>query len=155
MNVPDRYRHAAIPHLMVDGAAEAIRFYTKAFGGHELFRIADPEGTIIHAEVSIKGSTIMVGDADEPFKAPDAAGGSTVGLHVYVDDVDAFTDQAVRAGATLLQPPTDMFYGARSAMLKDPFGHVWVFLTHTEDLSAEEITRRGTDLLSTGSLFPH
>ncbi|WP_026413291.1 VOC family protein [Actinomadura oligospora] len=145
-SVPERYRYAAVPHVMVDGAAEAIRFYAEAFGGEELFRIATPEGQIIHAEVAIQGSVIMVGDADGPFRAPSASGGSTTGLHVYVDDVDAFSAQAVRAGAEVLQPPTDMFYGARQVMLRDPFGHLWVFLTHTEDLSPEEIARRGTEL---------
>ncbi|MFC5185504.1 VOC family protein [Actinomadura harenae] len=144
--VPERYRYAAVPHVMVDGAAEAIRFYGEAFGGEELFRIAAPEGQIIHAEVAIQGSVIMVGDADGPFRAPTASGGSTVGIHVYVDDVDTFSAQAVRAGAEVLQPPTDMFYGARQVMLRDPFGHLWVFLTHTEDLSSEEIARRGTEL---------
>lgn len=153
-SVPERYRYAAVPHLMVDGAAKAIRFYAEAFGGEELFRIADPEGQIAHAEISIKGSVLMVGDADGPFKAPGAAGGSTVGLHIYVDDVDTLSAQAVRAGAELLQPPTDMFYGARSAMLRDPFGHLWVLLTRTEDLSSEEIARRGTELLKGGSLLP-
>ncbi|GGV31085.1 glyoxalase [Actinomadura cremea] len=148
---PERYSYAAIPHLMVEDAAEAIRFYADAFGGEELFRIADPEGRILHAEVSISGSVLMVGDADDPFKAPGAAGGSTVGLHIYVDDVDALSDQAVRAGVEVLQPPTDMFYGARSSMLRDPFGHLWVFLTHTEDLSSEEIARRGTELLAQNS----
>jgi PhnB protein len=132
---------------MVDGAAEAIRFYAEAFGGEELFRIADPAGAILHAEVSIKGSTVMVGDGGRPFKAADAAGAPTVGIHVFVDDVDALSEQALRAGAELLQPPTDMFYGARSVILRDPFGHLWIFLTHTEDLPLDEITRRGTDLL--------
>lgn len=74
-SVPERYRYAAVPHVMVDGAAEAIRFYAEAFGGKELFRIADLEGRIAHAEVSIDGLVIMVGDADGPFKAPGAAGG--------------------------------------------------------------------------------
>ncbi|MEV5574775.1 VOC family protein [Spirillospora sp. NPDC052269] len=145
-SVPDRYRYAAVPHVMVDGAAEAIRFYAEAFGGEELFRIATPEGQIIHAEVAVQDSVIMVGDADGPFRAPSASGGSTVGIHVYVDDVDTFTAQAADAGAEVLQPPTDMFYGARQAMLRDPFGHLWVFLTHTEDLTSEEIARRGTEL---------
>ena len=144
--IPSRYRYAAIPHVMVNGAAEAIRFYAEAFGGEELFRIAGPDGRIMHAEVDIKGSTIMVGDTDGPFVAP--GDGTTVGVHLYVDDVDAFGEQAVQAGAELLQPPTDMFYGARQIMLKDPFGHVWVFLTHTEDLSLEEISRRGNALLA-------
>ncbi|RJL35548.1 VOC family protein [Bailinhaonella thermotolerans] len=152
---PERYRYAAIPHLMVDGAAEALRFYAEAFDGEELFRVADPAGRVLHAEISVKGSVVMVGDADAPFQDPVAAGGSTVGLHVYVEDVDALSEQAARAGAEVLQPPADMFYGARSAILRDPFGHVWVFLTHTEDLPPEEIARRGSELLrGGGDVFP-
>ncbi len=146
--VPDRYRYAAIPHVMVDGAAAAIQFYVRAFGAEEVFRIAGPDGRILHAEVDVSGSVFMVGDAEEPFSAPGEAGGSTVGLHVYVDDVDALYDRAAGAGAELLQPPTDMFYGDRTIMLRDPFGHIWVFLTHKEDLPPEEVARRGTELLA-------
>jgi PhnB protein len=146
--VPHRYRYAAIPHVMVEGAAAAIEFYAGAFGAEELFRIAGPDGRVLHAEIAIGGSVVMVGDAGGAFQAPGQIGGSTVGLHVYVTDVDALCARAVEAGAQLLQPPTDMFYGARTVMLKDPFGHLWVFLTHTEDLSVEEIARRGTELLA-------
>ena len=139
---PDRYRHAVIAHIMIDGAAEAIDFYGEAFGAEELFRLAGPDGEIMHAEIDVHGSVLMLGDAAGIFKSPTEAGGSTVGLHVYFDDVDALTERAVAAGAELLQPPTDMFYGARNAMLRDPYGHVWVFLTHLEDVPQEEFARR-------------
>jgi PhnB protein len=145
--VPDRYRYAAVPHVMVDGAAEAIAFYTTAFGAEEIMRIARPDGRILHAEIRIRDSVLMVGDGDGEFLSPRKAGGTTVGLHVYVEDVDALYSRAVTAGAEALQPPTDMFYGDRTIMLKDPFGHVWVFLTHIEDLSPEEVARRGNELL--------
>lgn len=148
--VPERYRYAAIPHIMIDGAAAAIDFYAAAFGAEELMRIAHPDGTILHAELRVGGSVVMVGDADGAFLAPSAAGGTTVGLHVYVENVDAVHDRAVAAGATSLQPPTDMFYGDRTIMLKDPFGHVWVFLTHVHDLPVEEIAARGAELLRAG-----
>ncbi|MFC3737983.1 VOC family protein [Paractinoplanes deccanensis] len=86
----------------------------------------------------------MVGDAYPPFVSPGTAGGTTVGLHVYVDEVDALHERAVAAGATSMQPPTDMFYGDRTIMLRDPFGHLWVFLTHLIDMPVDEIVARGT-----------
>jgi|SRR5699024_1014088 len=146
---PSRYRNAVIAHVMIDGAADAIDFYKKAFDAIELFRIASPDGRIIHAEIQIGGSTLMVGDADPPFHDPKTAGGTTVGLHVYVDNVEEMTAQAIQAGAGEIQPAQDMFYGARQSMVEDPFGHVWVLLTHTEDLSPEEIMGRGNRLLAT------
>lgn len=146
--IPTRYEKAAIAHVMVDGADAAIRFYTEAFGAEELFRIAHPDGRVLHAEVAIAGSVVMVGDADGSFGSPRMLGATTVGLHVYVDDVDSLGERAVRAGAELLQEPTDMFYGDRTVMLRDPFGHVWVFLTHQEDLEIDEIARRGNELLA-------
>ncbi len=146
--MPARYRNAAIAHVMVDGASAAIRFYSRAFGAEEVFRVGGPDGRIVHAEVDIQGSVFMLGDAEGEFRAPGEAGGSTVGLHVFVEDVDALGARATEAGAEMLQPPTDMFYGARTVMLKDPFGHVWVFLTQSEDPSPEEIARRGNELLA-------
>ena len=144
--MPTRYRAAAIAHVMVDGAERAMSFYTDAFGAEPLFKITYPDGTVVHAEMSIQGSVFMVGDAAAPFAAP--SGGTSVGLHVYVDDLNQFGDRAARAGAEILQEPMDMFYGDRTIMLRDPFGHVWVFLTHVEDLSPAEIERRGTELLA-------
>ncbi|RFC77931.1 VOC family protein [Streptomyces sp. AcE210] len=148
-NVPETYRNAVIAHVMVDGAATAIDFYAKAFGAEELFRIDGPDGRVLHAEVSVQGATIMLGDAEGPvFSAPTAIGGTTVGLHVFVDDVDALTDRAVAAGAELLQPPADQFHGDRTSILRDPYGHVWVFLTHLEDLTSHEIARRAQELFN-------
>lgn len=128
MEIPEHYKYAVIPHIMVDGAAEAIKFYVKAFGASELFRLDGDDGRIVHAEISVRGSTLMLGDADAPF-SPTGEGGASVALHVYVPDVDALTAQAVAAGAELLSSPTDMPYGARQSMLRDPFGHIWIFLT--------------------------
>ncbi|MFD7630543.1 VOC family protein [Streptomyces sp. NPDC059851] len=147
--VPDRYRHAVIPHIMVDDAAAAIDFYERAFGAHEDFRLDAPGGGILHAEIRIGGSTLMLGDAsvDEAeaaaFVAPASlGGGTTVTLHVFVPDVDSLAERARAAGAEILQPPTDMFHGDRTVVLKDPSGHIWVFLTHLEDVSEAEIRLR-------------
>lgn len=128
MEIPEHYRYAVIPHAIVDGAAKAIEFYAEAFGASELFRLDGEDGRIVHAEISVQGSTLMLGDGDASF-APPSGGGASVILHVYVPDVDALTDRAVSAGAELLSPPADMPYGARQSTLRDPFGHVWIFLT--------------------------
>lgn len=145
--IPETYRNAVVAHIMVDGATNAIDFYTRAFGADELFRLDGPDGRVVHAEVRIQGSTIMLGDAEGPlFSAPTAVGTTTVGLHVFVDDVDALAQRATAAGAELLQPPADQFHGDRTAMLKDPYGHVWIFLTHLEDLTPDEVARRAREL---------
>lgn len=133
---------------MVTDADQAMAFYADAFGAEEVFRVAGPNEIVLHAEMVIAGSLFMVGDVAEPFAAPASGQGSVVGLHVYVDAVDALTERAVAAGAELLQEPQDMFYGDRSAMLRDPFGHVWVFLQHLVDLSPQEIAARGRELVA-------
>ncbi|MGW5431697.1 VOC family protein [Streptomyces sp. NPDC004059] len=144
--VPEIYRNAVVAHIMVDGAADAIDFYARAFGAEELFRLEAPDGRIVHAEVRIQGSTIMLGDAEGPlFRAPTAIGGTTVGLHVFVEDVDALARRAAAAGAEVLQPPADQFHGDRTTMVKDPYGHVWIFLTHLEDLTPDEVARRARE----------
>ncbi|WP_330461603.1 VOC family protein [Streptomyces sp. NBC_00820] len=147
--IPDRYRYAVIPHIMVDDAAAAIDFYQRAFDARENFRLGAPGGGILHAEITIGKSALMLGDAglDEAenasFAAPTALGGGTsVTLHVFVPDVDGVAERAEAAGAEILQPPKDMFHGDRTVILKDPSGHIWVFLTHVEDVSQEEIRRR-------------
>ncbi|MER7706467.1 VOC family protein [Kitasatospora sp. NPDC097605] len=142
--VPGRYRYAAVPHIMVDDAGAAIDFYVRAFGAREDIRIDGPGGGVLHAEVSIGRSVLMLGDAGDgaPFTAPAVLGGTSVALHVYVPDVDALVERAAAAGAEVLQPPTDMFHGDRTAVLKDPSGHVWIFLTHLEDLTPDELLRR-------------
>jgi PhnB protein len=128
MEIPQHYKYAVIPHIMVNGAAEAIEFYSEAFGATELFRLDGDGERIIHAEISVQDSTVMLGDAEAPFAAPERDRAS-VALHVYVADVDALTARAVAAGAELLSSPANMSYGARQSMMRDPFGHVWIFLT--------------------------
>ncbi|MFH9135540.1 VOC family protein [Streptomyces sp. NPDC017524] len=152
IEIPDRYRYAVIPHVMVDDAAAAIDFYQRAFGARVDFVIDAPGGGVHHAEITIGRSALMLGDsgADEAetasFAAPTSLGGGTsVMLHVFVSDVDALAERARAAGAEVLQPPTDMFHGDRTVILKDPSGHLWVFLTHKEDVSEEELRRRLAD----------
>ncbi|MFI8090815.1 VOC family protein [Streptomyces sp. NPDC086080] len=147
--IPDRYRYAVIPHIMVDDAAAAIDFWRRAFGAQENFRVDAPGGGILHAEITIGRSVLMLGDAgtDEAeagsFRAPVSLGGGTsVALHVFVPDVDGLAERAAAVGAEILQPPTDMFHGDRTAVLKDPSGHIWVFLTHREEVTEEELRRR-------------
>ncbi|MDT0393119.1 MULTISPECIES: VOC family protein [Streptomyces] len=149
VEIPDRYRYAVVPHIMVDDAAAAIDFYGRAFGAREDFRVDAPNGGILHAEITVGRSVLMLGDAstDEAeagsFTAPATLGGGTsVTLHVFVPDVDGLAQRAEAAGAEILQPPTDMFHGDRTVVLKDPSGHIWVFLTHLEDVSEEELRRR-------------
>lgn len=141
---PARYADVVIPHIYVEGAAEAVGFYARAFGAEELFRIAAPDGSIVHSELRICGATVMLGDPDgRLYGEPRRLGACTAGLHLIVDDNAAVLARAVAAGCEQIQPPTDMFYGANSASLRDPFGHVWVLLTWKEDLPPEEMERRG------------
>ena len=140
---PERYRNAIVPHIYIDGADRAIAFYVRAFGAVELFRIAAPNGKIVHAELDIAGSVIMLGDPDHRlYEEPRTLGACTAGLHIMTDDDAALIERAVRAGCELIQPPTPMLYGARSASVRDPFGHVWVVLAWVEDLSPQEVQAR-------------
>ncbi|MFJ7158735.1 VOC family protein [Streptomyces sp. NPDC101118] len=147
--VPDRYLRSVVPHIAVADAVAAIDFYRRAFGAREDFRVDAPGGGVLHAEVSIGGSVLMLGDVSTEeaegaaFTSPAAlGGGTTVTLHVFVPDVDALAARAAAAGAEVVQPPTDMFHGDRTAVLRDPSGHLWVFLTHVEDVPEEELRRR-------------
>jgi PhnB protein len=145
--IPDGY-HAVTPYLSIKGAAEAIEFYKRAFNATEIFRLVAPSGEIGHAEIKVGDSPIMLADACEEsgFRSPASLGGSTVGLHLYVQDVDALFAHALGAGAKSVRPVQDQFYGDRSGTLEDPFGHVWFLATHKEDLSPEEINRRADAL---------
>ncbi len=145
--IPEGY-HSVTPYLGIDGAAAAIEFYKQAFGAIELFRLVAPGGEIGHAEIRIGNSPIMLADgcAEGPFRSPRALGGSSIGLHVYVDDVDALFARAVAAGAKVVRPLQDQFYGDRTGTLEDPYGHVWFLATHKEDLTPEEIDRRAQAL---------
>lgn len=141
--IPEGY-HAVTPYLCVQGAASAIEFYRRAFGAREVMRIEAPGGKIGHAEVAIGDSRIMLADEypEMNFRSPRAIGGSPVHIHLYVDDVDKTFPQAVAAGAKVLKPVVDQFYGDRSGSLEDPFGHVWHVATHKENLSPEEMQKR-------------
>ncbi|MEU9039063.1 VOC family protein [Streptomyces sp. NPDC048352] len=145
--VPERYRTAVVPHIMVTDAAEALSFYVRAFGAVEDFRLDAPGGGVLHAEIRIGEAVLMLGDAAEaPFASPAELGGTSAALHVYVPDVDALVRTAVAAGAELLQEPADQFHGDRTAHLRDPSGHLWVFLTHLEDVSGAELAARAAGL---------
>jgi PhnB protein len=150
-SIPEGY-HSITPYLAVDGAADAIAFYKAAFGATEVMRMAAPGGKVGHAEVEIGGSRIMLADEhpEMGFRSPKAIGGSPVSLHLYVEDVDAVTRQAVAAGAKERRPVRDQFYGDRSGTLEDPFGHVWHIATHKEDLSPDELKRRAEEAMKQG-----
>jgi PhnB protein len=136
--------HTLTPYLIVDGAAQAIAWYTQTFNGKELMRLSAPGGKIGHAEVEIGDSRIMLADESPTHdaKAPGAFGGSPVSLLLYVPDIDATVARAAAAGATIKAPAEDKFYGDRMATLVDPFGHTWSVATHIEDVSEAEIQRR-------------
>ena len=140
--IPDGY-HSVTPYLTVKGAARAIEFYAKAFGAKELFRMPAPGGTIGHAEIQIGDSRVMLADENEMgAKSPQTVGGTPVGLMLYVQDVDATVKRAVDAGAKLVRPVENQFYGDRSGGILDPFGHSWFVGTHVEDVPPEELERR-------------
>ena len=141
---------AVTAYLIVKGAVRALDFYRRAFGATEIYRLAEPSGRIGHSEFQIGGSTLMLADEypDWGALAPTSLGGTPVKLHLRVDDVDAFMKRAVAAGATELRAPKDEFFGERSGMLADPFGHHWHVSTRIEDVSPEEMQRRFTAVLS-------
>lgn len=135
---------ALSPYLIVKGAADAIAFYTKAFGAKELFRLTDPSGKIGHAELAINKARFMLADEYPDFGAlsPVTVGGSPVSLHLYVENVDQTVEQATAAGATLLRAVKDEFFGDRTGMLTDPFGHRWHLATRKENVAPEEMQER-------------
>jgi PhnB protein len=141
--IPSNYP-VVTPYLAIHRAAEAIEFYKQAFGAVERMRMPAPGGKIGHAELEIAGGLIMLADEhpDIDFRGPSARGGTSVLIHLYVADVDAFCDRAVRAGARLVRPVSDQFYGDRSGQLQDPYGHMWSIATHVEDVSPDEMRRR-------------
>ncbi len=141
--VPDEHQ-ALSPYLIVKSAAQAIAFYGRAFGAKERFRLSEPSGKIGHAELEIGRCRMMLADEYPDFGAlsPVTIGGSPVALHLYVEDVDAIVAQATAAGATLLRPIQDEFFGDRTAMLADPFGHKWHIATRKENVSPEDMQKR-------------
>lgn len=149
--VPDTH-HSITPYLIISGAAEAIAFYKEVFGAEELMRLDTPGGTIGHAEIKIGDSIVMLSDENPEMgaKGPGAYGGSPVMMHLYIEGVDGVVERAVAAGAELVRPVQDQFYGDRSGMIKDPFGYVWNVSMHVEDVSPEEIERRMAEMCKEG-----
>ena len=141
--IPTGY-HTVTPYLMVRDAATALEFYKKAFGAVELMRFPGPGGKIMHAEVKIGDSPVMLADEmpEMGHVGPQTLGGAGVSMLLYVKDVDASFKQAIAAGATEKRPVEDQFYGDRTGTLVDPFGHVWSISTHKEDVSMEEMQKR-------------
>jgi PhnB protein len=141
--IPKGY-HAVTPYLSVQGAADAIAFYKKAFGAKEVMRMPGPGGTIGHAEIQVGDSRIMLADEfpEMNFRSPRAIGGTSVTIHLYVQDADKVAKKAVASGAKVLRPVADQFYGDRSGSLEDPFGHVWHIATHMEDIPMKELKKR-------------
>jgi PhnB protein len=141
--IPEGYR-AITPYLIVQGAAQAIDFYKHCFGAIETVRMPDPKGKIGHAEIKIGDSMVMLADEhpEMGYRGPHSLGGSSVSILLYIDEVDAVFERAVKAGATVMRPLADQFYGDRSGTLQDPFGHLWTIATHIEDVAPEEMKRR-------------
>jgi len=139
---PEGY-HSVTPYLTVDGAEEAIRFYTEAFGATEILRLP-MGGKIGHAEIRIGDSVVMLADEwpDYGKLGPKSRGGATSGLMIYLEDVDVAFERAVAAGGTVERPVEDQFYGDRSGTITDPFGHSWTLSTHVEDIAEDELQRR-------------
>ena len=141
--IPEGY-HSVTPYLIFNGASDAIAFYKKALGAKEIMRMDAPGGRVGHAELQIGDSRIMLADEHPELQAlsPKTIGGSPVTLHLYVENVDAAVERAIAAGATLVRPVADQFYGDRTGGIEDPFGYRWFIATHKEDLTMEEIRRR-------------
>ena len=141
--VPDGY-HTVSPYLAVEDAATAIDYYKKAFGATERVRMEAPDGKIGHAELEIGDSIVMLSDPmpQASTKPPKELGGTSAGVFLYVDDVDAVVKRAVDAGATVTMEVADQFWGDRFGTVTDPFGHVWSVATHVEDVPPAEMAER-------------
>jgi len=149
--IPASYRRVT-PALVVKGAEKALAFYDEVFGATERMRFPGPGQTIAHAEIEIGDSVLIVED-EFPYrgtKAPEPEGveGTPFSLFLYVEDVDAVVEQAVKLGAQLKRSPENQFYGDRDGYIVDPFGHGWTIASHIEDVSAEELTRRMTEMMT-------
>ncbi len=152
--IPDGY-HRVTPALVVNGGVKALEFYAEVFGATERMRFPGPGGTIAHAEIQIGDSVVIVEDAS-PYmgtKAPPAGGleGTPTFLFLYVEDVDAVIERAVKLGASLQRPPQDQFYGDRDGFIVDPFGHGWTIATHVEDVAPDEMMRRMAESFQQGA----
>jgi PhnB protein len=150
--IPEGY-HSLTPYLSLDDAGKAIEFYKRAFGAEERVRMPAPDGRIAHAELQIGDSILMLSDMFEQSvgKTPKELGGTTMGLFLYVEDVDEVFKQAIDAGATAKQEPEDQFWGDRFGRITDPFGHDWQIATHKEDLTPEQMQERAKEAMASTS----
>jgi PhnB protein len=141
--IPEGY-HTVTPYLTVDDAAGAIEYYKKAFGATERLRMDTPDGKVGHAELEIGDSLLMLSDPspEATTRPPSELGGTSAGIFLYVDDVDAVVKKALRAGATVTMEVADQFWGDRFGSIRDPFGHEWSIATHIEDVPPEEMAER-------------
>ncbi len=144
--IPDGYPQVT-PYLIVDGANEAIEFYSKVFGAQERMRMDGPDGKVGHAELQLGSGLIMLADPnpDMGIRDPKAIGGTPVTISLYVEDVDSVFGKAIEAGATASRPVEDQFYGDRSGQFEDPFGHKWSVASHVEDVPPEEMEKRAAE----------
>ena len=142
--IPDGY-HAITPYLIVEGADKLMDFIKAAFGAKEMFRTTDTDGRIVHADVMVGDSHVMLAEAGGEWKAMPAS------IYLYVNDVDATYRQAVQAGATPVREVADQFYGDRTGGVKDTSGNYWWIATHKEDLSEEEVSRRAQAHMKQGT----
>jgi PhnB protein len=140
--LPDNYPPAS-PMLAIRDAAAAMEFYKRAFGAVEVMRMADSDGKVVHGEIRIGQALVMLAEENPDYnRSPQTLGGTSVILNVYVANVDEMFAAATAAGAKVVFPLADQFYGDRSGRLEDPFGHMWIFSTRIEDVSHEEMQRR-------------
>jgi PhnB protein len=144
--------HEVFIQLRMRSAAEAVAFYERAFGAKEKYRLVEPSGRVGHVELDFGGTTIMMSDEypELDIRGPESIGATTCGIHLHVDDADAAIERAVAAGAKLLRPASDAFYGERSGTVRDPFGHEWNLGHEIEKVSPEEMQRRYTQMMNEG-----
>ena len=147
--IPKGY-HTVTPSLVVAGAAKALDFYKKALGAEELMRFPGPDGSIMHAEIRIGDSRLMLGDEmpEQGGRSPKSYGGTPVSFFIYSEDVDAAWKRAMDAGAKSVMPLADQFWGDRAGCLEDPFGHKWWLAQHIQDLSPEELRQKAEEAFS-------
>jgi len=152
--IPDGY-HVITPYITVKNVPEAIAFYTKVFGAKERVSVPGFNGKVGHAEILIGDHAIMLTDEFPYLEAlsPHTLGGTTMGIHLYVEDVDAVYNRALEAGCRIVFAIEDQFCGNRSAAIADPFGHNWYIATHTEDMTYEEMCRRGADAVKAAEVL--
>jgi PhnB protein len=156
-STPPAGYHSVTPAIVVRGAADAIEFYKRAFGAEELSRMPGPDGTIVHAEIKIGDSIVMLGEESPQYgtSSPLSLKGNHGSLHIYVEDADSAFDRAVRAGARVDSPLEDAFWGDRYGKVSDPFGHQWGIATRVKNLTPEEMRRASEEWLAKMSGAQH